>query len=371
MEKKRIIGIIFGGNSGEHEISLLSAKSIIENINRNLFEIVLIGISKTGKWHLYNEDSCLVNKNDPKNIKLGTPEGSLLLGHTGEAVLYLLGGNKMILREIKLDAVFPVLHGTFGEDGTIQGLFEMAGVPYVGAGVGGSFIGFDKEVTKRLLKEAGIPSADFYTVQKGQLTSSLMDTLVSRLGLPMFVKPCNLGSSVGIAKIKTFDQVEKYALEAFRYDNKIIFEKNIPGRELECAVFGNEQPVASPVGEIIPAAKHEYYSYDAKYIDPEGAALSMPAKLNKNSETKIRELAIKTFKVLNCEGMARVDFFYNEKDDEIFVNEINTIPGFTTISMYPKLMNLAGYSYQNLITGLLEAAIDRFNKNQALCRSYY
>jgi len=262
-----------------------------------------------------------------------------------------------------LDVIFPVLHGPFGEDGTVQGLLKLANIAFVGAGVLGSAIGMDKDVMKRHLRDARIPIARFLVMNRYSSKEIDFDDARDQLGLPLFVKPANLGSSVGIHKVKDREEFERAVRDALNYDNKILIEECIRGREIECSVLGNEDPIASVPGEILP--RHEFYSYEAKYLDENGAALEIPAKLPPATSERIRQLAIKTFSVLCCEGMARVDFFLRN-DGEIIVNEINTIPGFTRISMYPKLWEATGISYSELIDKLIELAIERFEREKRL-----
>jgi len=259
--------------------------------------------------------------------------------------------------------VFPILHGPFGEDGTIQGLLKILDIAFVGPGVLGSAINMDKDVSKRLLKEAGLPTSKFLVFQKNQEQDISFEKIERELKIPFFVKPANLGSSVGISKVKDKKDFIKAVKEAFRFDNKIIIEEGIEGKEIECSVLGNEKPVASALGEIIPT--HDFYSYDAKYFDEDGARMAIPANISEEVVGKIQEMAIQVFKTLCCEGMGRVDFFLTE-DNKIFVNEINTIPGFTPISMYPKLWAESGISYSELIDKLIQLAIDRKEREDRL-----
>lgn len=359
MKRKLRVAVICGGKSVEHEISLQSAKNVIEAMDREKYDIVLIGIDKDGRWHL----KALADFEEEM-------EGSLLphLTSRGDEVIFIPGGAGQLVnlstgeRLQPVDVVFPVLHGPFGEDGAIQGLLKIAEVPFVGAGVLGSAIAMDKEVSKRLLKEAGIPAAKFLSFAREEKKEIKFPEMVSQLGLPFFVKPATLGSSVGISKVKKEEEFFSALEEAFRYDGKILIEEYVEGREIECAVLGNEKPRASCPGEIIPG--HEFYSYEAKYIDPEGALLQIPASLPENIAEKIQCLAIQAFRALSCEGMARVDFFL--RGEEIIVNELNTIPGFTSISMYPKLWEASGIPYPQLIDELIQLALERREKERAL-----
>lgn len=329
-KNKLKIALVFGGKSSEHEVSLKSAKNVANAMDKNRYDIIFIKIDKKGKWSSLNS----------------------LLDY----------------KKKKIDAVFPILHGAYGEDGTVQGFFKLAGIPFVGPSVLGSAVGFDKDVTKRLLTEAKIPNTKYIALKNGNEIS--FSKIKKILGLPIIIKPANSGSSVGITKVnneKEFDKAIKYA---FNFDTKIIIEKFIGDRrEIECAVLGNEKPEASICGEVITDKKHNFYSYEAKYIDENGANLEIPAKLSKSVQNKIQALAVKTCKVLECEGLSRVDFFLL-KNGDILVNEINTIPGFTNISMYPRLWAESGISYKDLIDKLIGLAIERFKREQKLQTSY-
>ncbi len=362
MKRKLKVGIIFGGKSAEHEVSLQSAKNVIAALNRKKYEPVLIGIDKSGRWHLNQSSEFLLNSDNPKLIALNNSNShlvSMAAGKNGGEMVPIsgLGNSKAI------DVAFPVLHGTFGEDGTMQGLLKLMNVPFVGPGVLGSAAGMDKDVAKRLWRDAGIPVAKFLTFKASEKHIINFSKIRKTLGLPMFIKPANLGSSVGISKVKS-EKDFKLAIEAaFAYDNKILIEEFIKGREIEVAILGNEHPRASVPGEIIP--HHEFYSYEAKYIDENGAAAKIPASLPKPVIKKIQETAIKAFKTLECEGMARVDFFVTQTG-KFYVNEINTIPGFTNISMYPKMWEASGIPYSELIDRLIEFAIERHEKEGKL-----
>jgi len=359
--KKLRIGILFGGRSAEHEVSLQSAKNIISAIDSNKYEVVLIGIDKKGQWHL-NEASRLLLPTSESELPTLSEEGenlALIPGRRAEQLVALSGQQRLG----PLDVIFPVLHGPFGEDGTVQGLLKLANVAFVGAGVLGSAVGMDKDVMKRLLRDAGIPIARFIVTNRYSSKEISFDEAKAQLGQPLFIKPANLGSSVGIHKVKDREAFDAAVRDALYYDNKILIEECIKGREIECSVLGNDQPLASVPGEILP--RDEFYSYEAKYLDENGAGLEIPAKLSPESSERIRQLAIKTFSVLCCEGMARVDFFLRENGEAI-VNEINTIPGFTRISMYPKLWEATGISYSELIDRLIQLAIERFEREKRL-----
>ena len=361
MARKIRVGILFGGRSAEHEVSLQSAKNIIDAIDTNKYELVLIGIDKTGQWHLNEESRFLlpITQSELPALPESGENLALVPGKQYEQLVALSGQQRLG----SLDVIFPVLHGPFGEDGTVQGLLKLANIAFVGAGVLGSAVGMDKDVMKRLLRDAGIPVARFMAISRYSSKKIGFDYARGQLGLPLFIKPANLGSSVGIQKVKDGEEFERAVRDAFNYDNKILIEECIDGREIECSVLGNDNPIASVPGEILP--RHEFYSYEAKYLDENGAVLEIPARLPSEISERIRQLAIKTFSVLCCEGMARVDFFLRN-DGEIIVNEINTIPGFTRISMYPKLWEATGISYSELIDKLIELAIERFEHEKQL-----
>ncbi|MEN3370435.1 MAG: D-alanine-D-alanine ligase [Verrucomicrobiota bacterium] len=360
MSKIRV-GILFGGRSAEHEVSLQSAKNIVDAIDKNKYEVVLIGIDKNGGWHLDEGSRFLLPATESELPALPASGENLALvpGKQEEQLVQLSG------RETpgSLDVVFPILHGPFGEDGTVQGLLKLANIPFVGAGVLGSAVGMDKDVMKRLLRDAGIPIAKFIVLNKYPATEINFDDARDQLGLPLFIKPANLGSSVGIHKVRDREEFDRAVQDAFNYDNKVLIEECVVGREIECAVLGNDQPVASVAGEVLPS--HEFYSYKAKYLDENGAVLEIPANLPQEISKRIRQMAIKTFSVLCCEGMARVDFFLRN-DHEIIVNEINTIPGFTRISMYPKLWEASGLPYGELIDKLIGLAMEKFEREKGL-----
>lgn len=357
--KKLKVGILFGGKSAEHEVSLQSAKNVADAIDRDKYDVALIGIDKAGEWLLPDQSQYLLNATDPKLIKLNNEnrESVALVPQSGGKLSNLSGGDV----RSSVDVVFPILHGPFGEDGTVQGLLKLAGVPFVGAGVLGSAAGMDKDVMKRLLRDADIPIARSLTFRHGNVLD--FEAISGEIGLPLFVKPANMGSSVGVHKVTGQDTFDEAVQDAFAYDTKILIEEFIEGRELECAVLGNLEPEASVVGEIIPS--HDFYSYEAKYIDEHGAGLEIPADIPDTVSEKIRDLAIRTFQTLECEGLGRVDCFL-KSDGEIIVNEINTIPGFTKISMYPRLWEASGVSYTDLISKLIELGLERFERERKL-----
>ncbi|HTW78346.1 MAG TPA: D-alanine--D-alanine ligase family protein [Terracidiphilus sp.] len=378
MGKKLRVGILFGGRSGEHEVSLLSAASILKAIDRDKFDVTPIGITKEGRWLASADAKGLLEGRAgavARRLRAGDPEttpGAKLLQ---EGIPTLLApeprsSTSLIQKESQdgqspLDVVFPVLHGTFGEDGTIQGLFELAGIAYVGSGVLGSSAGMDKDVMKRLFAEAGLPIVKHVTLLRSDWESAPRKSIArieKALRYPVFVKPANLGSSVGISKAHNRRELGPALTLAAKYDRKIVVERGVGGtkaraREFEVAVLGNDSPKASVVGEIIPGK--EFYDYEAKYLS-EGSVPVIPAKLSRPETREIREMAVAAFKACDLSGLARVDFLM-EPDGRrrIYINEVNTLPGFTSISMYPKLWEATGVSYKDLITRLIELALER------------
>ena len=393
MEKLRV-GILFGGRSGEHEVSLLSAASVLNAIDKDKYEVVPIGITKDGRWlTAEHAENLLTGKLvlEPRNLRAGDPENttSAAVLARGEAVVvppepvhrqtglvpFQTDASMMRRasdRAINVDVIFPVLHGTFGEDGTIQGLLELADIPYVGAGVLGSAAGMDKDIMKSLFIAAKIPIVKHVTILRSSWESDpkkVQKKVESKLTYPVFVKPANLGSSVGISKAHNRKELGPAIEEAAKFDRKIVIEQGVGGkkekaREIECSVLGNDEPVASVPGEIVPGK--EFYDYTAKYVD-EGSQLIIPAKLTKAETKKVQELAVAAFQAVDCSGLARVDFLMDPKTRKIFLNEINTMPGFTSISMYPKLWAASGLDYADLIDRLIQLGIERHEdkkKNQ-------
>jgi D-alanine-D-alanine ligase len=367
-QRKLRVGVLFGGKSAEHEVSLISAKNVIDAMDPEKYDISLIAIDKKGAWHLRKGAEYLQHAGNAKLVQLHGERSPVAILPKNEQFGLVSSDNEIFHDEItspnalSLDVIFPVLHGSYGEDGTVQGLLKLANIPFVGAGVLGSAIGMDKDVMKRLLRDANIPIARFITLHQTRLDLIDFDTIVQQLGLPFFIKPANLGSSVGIAKIKNEEGFHQALAEAFCYDRKVLVEECIVGREIECSVLGNDHPIASLPGEVIP--QHEFYSYEAKYIDEKGALFQIPAQLEPELISKIQKMAIDAYRTLCCEGMGRVDFFLKE-NGEVVVNEINTIPGFTQISMYPKLWDASGLPYGQLIDRLIELALERhINESQ-------
>jgi D-alanine-D-alanine ligase len=348
------VGIVFGGQSVEHEISILSARNVLAALDPQKFEPVLIGIDKSGRWLTQDPEKLLASAQDPRLVSVapGIPI-QLAAPLTARTI-------SALTNTAPIDVLFPVLHGTFGEDGSIQGLFEVAGIPYVGAGVLGSAIGMDKDVMKRLLRDAGIPCAHFQTVRRNHFDADPVKACaeLASLGLPLFIKPVSSGSSVGIQKVKDAVSLAAAVRRAFEFDSKVIAEVAIVGREIELAVLGGTAPTVTVAGEIIVNHRDGFYSYDAKYIDKESARIEIPARMASEAQARAQALALHAFEVLECDGMARVDLFL-QADGELLVNEINTIPGFTDISMYPKLWAASGVDATELITRLIELALAR------------
>jgi D-alanine-D-alanine ligase len=387
------VGILFGGRSGEHEVSLLSAASVLEAIDKEKYEVVPIGITKEGRWvtaaraeQLLRGNSSAMAGHEPRHLRAGDPEstpGAAVLAkgeavvvppvpvHTSTGAMMSFepdGGVAMARRwtdnVIKVDVVFPVLHGTFGEDGTIQGLLELADIAYVGAGVLGSAAGMDKEVMKQLFRGGGLPMVKHVTVLRRDWEKDPKEVqrqVETQLKYPVFVKPANLGSSVGISKAHNARELPAAIQTAAEYDRKIVIEQGVGGqkrkaRELECSVLGNDEPVASLPGEVVPGK--EFYDYAAKYLE-EGSQLIIPAKLTNAQTKQVQEMAVRAFRAVDCAGLARVDFLMDPQSKKIYVNEINTMPGFTAISMYPKLWAASGIPYPELIHRLIQLGLER------------
>lgn len=359
MAKKVRVGLLFGGRSPEHPISIRSARSVVASLDRDRFTPVLIGIDPTGRWHLVGED--VFRQLEARSDEQGTNE------IVPTALRHVAGAERPRTDDpIAVDVVFPILHGAYGEDGTIQGMLEMLDLPYVGAGVLGSAVGMDKDVQKRLLRAADIAVVPFLTVQEGwwQRAPQEVEERALDLGVPLFVKPANLGSSVGVHRAATAAELRPAIADALSYDPKILIEKGINAREIECSVLGNAQPQASVPGEIVAGA--DFYSYDEKYSNSSSSELLIPAPLSPEMTARVRAMAVRTFEVLECSGMARVDFFLDRDSDQLYVNELNSIPGFTSISMYPKLWEATGLSYRDLLTRLIDLAFERHATRERL-----
>ena len=359
--RKTRVGVVFGGKSAEHEVSLQSAQNIIDAMDREKYEIVLIGVDKIGRWQLNEESSFLLNKDNPQKIALQQTNHQigLLPGEKHHQIIDQLTQEALS----QIDVIFPIIHGTLGEDGSIQGLLRTLNLPFVGVDLLGSTVSMDKDFAKRILRDAGISVAKGLVYKKHEQSQIDFSFVREKLGLPMFVKPVNQGSSVGVSKVETEAEFDQAIVDAFMYDDKVLIEEAIVGREIECAVLGNEYPEASLPGEILP--KTNFYSYESKYIDEAGAELSAPADLTEAQTKQVQEVSLQVFKTLDCEGMARVDFFMKD-DGQLIVNEVNTVPGFTKISMYPRLWGVSGVAYPELIDRLIELAFDRHERKQQL-----
>jgi D-alanine-D-alanine ligase len=360
--KIRVV-ILFGGRSAEHEISILSARNILGALDRARFEPVLIGIDKQGRWRPQPERSLAGAIGDPRRLALDESAAPLVTTPTPSAIAQALGRD---------DVVFPILHGTYGEDGTVQGLLELADVAYVGSGVLGSAVGMDKDVSKRLLRDAGIPVVDFQVVTAAEVRAdpAVVAARGAPLGYPLFVKPANAGSSVGVSKVRAPGELARAVVAALAFDRKVLLERAVDAREIECAVLGNDAPVASVPGEIIVHHRDGFYSYDAKYVDAEGASWKIPADIAPETQRRVQELAVATFRALELAGMARVDFFLDRGSGALSVNEVNTIPGFTAASMYPKMWEASGLSGPALVSRLIDLAIERRDARRALATSF-
>ncbi|NLX70464.1 MAG: D-alanine--D-alanine ligase [Clostridiales bacterium] len=359
MPEKLKLALLFGGQSGEHEVSLMSCTSIAKNIDPNKYDVYYIGITKSGKWHLF--------EGNLDDIQSGEWEKSskpiVFPGDPSYQGFFLIEDPSNIY---PVDVVFPVMHGPHAEDGTIQGLLELANIPYVGCGVMASAVAMDKAMAKAVFASHGLPQGEYLVVQRHEFESNqqqVLNRIESVIGYPCFIKPVNMGSSVGITKAHNRQQLAEGLQHAGEYDRKLLVEAFINGREIECSVLGNNYPEASIVGEIIPC--NEFYDYNAKYYDDGKSALIIPAELPEEKAEEIRQLAIKVYKALDCSGMARIDFFVERDTQKVYVNEANTIPGFTRISMYPKLWEATGIPYSDLIDCLIQLAIERFKEKHS------
>lgn len=365
MSGKLRLGVIFGGRSGEHEVSLMSARSVLNALDRAKYDVIAIGIDHEGRW--FSGDGTLeaLESRDLHGL-----DRVALLGEPGRCSLYRWSPGAALEVLSQLDVVFPLLHGSFGEDGTIQGLFEMADVPYVGAGVLASSVAMDKGLFKMLMQARGIPTVESIVVLSSEIESdveAVLDKAESLAPYPLFVKPANLGSSVGISKVRSRSDMLEGLMDAARYDRRVLVERGLEAREIEVSVLGNETAEASVPGEVIPS--DEFYSYRAKYID-DRSELLIPAPIPVETADEARRLAIETFKVFDGAGMARVDLLLERSTDRLYVNEANTIPGFTKISMYPKLWEASGVAYPSLLDRLVDLALERQAQKEKLVRTY-
>lgn len=355
-------GVLYGGKSGEHNVSLCSAASVVGALNQSKYEVVAIGIDRDGRWYVQEKPEIVPDK-DFGQVLLLKKRGIWLVNHFEQKNKLHIYNIENRNEEVIIDIVFPVLHGTYGEDGTLQGLLELAMVPYIGADVAGSAVGMDKDIAKRLLRDAGIKVVPSITISRQQWLenpANIVENAVNKLGETLFVKPLRAGSSVGVKKVGAKELLPQAIDFALQFDTRILIEKAIDCREIECALLGNENPAASILGEILPDHDHhEFYSYDAKYIDPNGATMKIPADIDKNLAMCIREAAVNGYVALGCSSLARVDFFLDKKTGDFYLNEINTLPGFTGISMYPKLWEATGLKYGDLLDKLIELALER------------
>jgi len=364
------LGVLCGGRSGEHEVSLQSAHGIYRALDRQRFDPLLVAIDKDGAWRTGTAETLLLDAQDPERIHLNLEAPTVIpTGRGGRCVLLQHDGARPAT---ELDAILPIIHGTDGEDGALQGLLRMFDVPFVGADVLGSAVGMDKDVMKRLLTLADLPVARFVTLHDPEAALGRFDELAETLGLPLYVKPAALGSSVGVSRVESGAQYAAAVRSAFAYGEKVLVEQAIAGREVEVSVLGSRYsrrhpPKASRVGEIRP--RGGFYSYRAKYLDPQGAELVVPAELPPGVEQRVQEVSLRVFETLECDGMARVDCFVRDGGG-VVVNELNTLPGFTPISMYPKLWEASGLSYTDLLTRLVELALERHERRRAYQRNY-
>ncbi len=382
MKDKKRIAVIFGGQSSEHEVSRVSAESVLKNIDQEKYEVEMLGITRDGRWLSYDGPVGLIGTGEWQALAEARAElkaggkGLLNSGECGElsacATSAIDSSARGILKaagvereDKKIDVVFPVLHGCNGEDGTIQGLFELAGIPYVGCGVMGSALGMDKGFAKIVFEKEGIPQGKYIVFSRKQISQdvdSLVGQVEALLTYPCFVKPSNAGSSVGVSKAHDRQELMEALNYAARYDRRVLVEEFIDGREVECAVLGNDEPLASTVGEVVPC--NEFYDYEAKYSSGDSSTIIIPARLPDEVIRKIRDYAVRAFKALDLAGLSRVDFFVHKDTGDIFINEVNTLPGFTSISMYPKLWEASGIPYSKLIEKLLDLAVERFEDSK-------
>jgi D-alanine-D-alanine ligase len=344
------ICILYGGKSGEHEVSLRSAASVAKNLDPSRYSLSFIGIDKNGRWHLQETLRAMTLPG----------QGDMLTIVPSERVVSVVPSKGIYVdgRKLAVDCVFPVLHGTFGEDGTMQGLLDVADIPYVGAGVFGSAASMEKEAAKRLWRDAGLPIVEFAVARRGMTETDLL-AAARGIGWPVFVKPCAAGSSLGASRAERSSDLLPAVLDALRYDTRALIERYVNAREIECAVIGNDTPRAFAPGEIIPSRGHGFYDYAAKYTDPAGATLEATARIDATTRERIMRTAESAYAAVRCQGMARVDFFLEKETDRIFLNEINTIPGFTSISMFPRMCEAGGLAYPRLLDTLIDLALAR------------
>ncbi len=370
MNRKTRVAVLYGGKSGEHEVSLKSAASVLRHIDRERFEPVPVSIDKQGRWQCHDLRRIEATNGDSLPIPPDSP--MIRLEPQGERTA-ILPADSAAPAIAPVDVVFPVIHGPLCEDGAMQGLLELAGAAYVGSGVLASAVGMHKDIAKRLAALAGLPVAPYLALSRRDWRrdpAGAAKMAQGKLTLPIFVKPCNMGSSVGVHKVKSWEALVAALDDAFQYDTKVLIEQGIDAREIEVAVLDGDPPVASVASELNAGPQHEFYSYEAKYIDQDGASVDLPAKLDAEQMARVRQLAIDAFVALECSGLARVDFFLDRQSGAFYFNEINTLPGFTAISMYPKMMEASGLPYPDLITRLIELAQERHAERAGLKTDY-
>lgn len=350
---KTSVGIIYGGRSVEHDISILSAKNIVGNIDQELFDITLIGINKSGQWFHVKAIEAEISTGSPLDVSLMASGAHF---KTAEG-------------QFRFDVLFPILHGTDGEDGAIQGLLQTLNIPYVGSNVIGSAVAMDKLISKQILDANNIPVARYLSYSENELNQIDYQEVIRQLGDTIIVKPANLGSSVGVTKVSAEGEFKEALTEAFRYDHSVLIEEFIVGREVECAILGNTEPIVSRAGEVKLSDKYDFYSFTAKYEDPAAAKIIIPAEMDESVHDEIKRLSLKAYKALQCADLSRVDLFVTE-NNKVYVNEVNTIPGFTNISMYPSLMRDSGIEYKELITRLVQLALERSQSSNRISTNY-
>lgn len=370
MNRKTRVAVLYGGKSGEHEVSLKSAASVLRYIDRDRFEPVPVSIDKQGRWQCHDLRRIEATNGDSLPIPVDSP--MIRLESQGEHTA-ILPADSAAPAIAPVDVVFPVIHGPLCEDGAMQGLLELAGAAYVGSGVLASAVGMHKDIAKRLVALAGLPVAPYIALSRRDWRrdpATAAKAAQEQLTLPVFVKPCNMGSSVGVHKVKSWEALDAALADAFQYDTKVLVEQGVDAREIEIAVLDGDPPTASVASELNAGPQHEFYSYEAKYIDQDGASVDLPAKLDPDQMARVRQLAIDAFLALECSGLARVDFFLDRRSGAFYFNEINTLPGFTAISMYPKMMEASGLPYPALITRLIELAQERHAERAGLKTDY-
>lgn len=371
MNRKTRVAVLYGGKSGEHEVSLKSAASVLRYLDRERFEPVPVSIDKEGRWQCH--DLRRIEAANTESLPIPVESPAIRLEPQADGRTAILPSDADAAAIAPVDVVFPVIHGPLCEDGSLQGLLELAGAAYVGSGVLGSAVSMHKDIAKRLAALAGLPVAPYFAVaRRDYRRDPAAATQAARAGLtlPVFVKPCNMGSSVGIQKVKDWADLTAALADAFQYDVKVLVEQGIDAREIEVAVLGGDPPFVSVASELNPQPHHDFYSYAAKYIDPDGASVDLPADIAPEQMEHVRALALRAFEALECSGMARVDFFLDRRSGDFFLNEVNTLPGFTSISMYPKMMEASGVPYPELLTRLVDLALERHRTRRGLKREF-